>query len=172
MFKKLQKIARALSNKAQHEGLVDLSLIGCPGSFLQSSKNIKEEHWYKEEQESGSDFDADDYAFWVTTDNGENAVGFDDPEHFVAFLVEHRRNLPALFFPVFSVNYAASPQENSNEYTGTDYARYFAVEINRKAREQGFFDEYCWFERELSEYSESIGFDRLYISLSEIVEID
>lgn len=168
----MKNIAQALMNEAQANGSIDLCVIGCGGSFLDSQENIMEDSWYKDDELRG-DFDATAYKFWITTDDGGmEPDGYDTAEQLSEFLNKFRSNMPENFEPIFSIGVKSQPRGNQPGYTSTDYANDIANEIDRKAGEQGCSSDYEWFERKLAEYKESIGFDLLFIKLDELFEVD
>lgn len=160
----LTQIATAICNQAKAEGSVDLTLIGCSGSYLQSAEYLKSEDW------NAGGYDA--YKFWVTTDDGQTPQGYDTPEEFVEFMQKMRSNLPERFIPIFYIDYKLTPSVNANIFSGNSYARKSATEINKKADEQGYSDNYEWFERELLRYRKAINFEALYIGLVGIMDAD
>lgn len=89
----MKNIAQALLNEATLKGSVDLSVIGCSGSFLNSQEDLMSEDWYKDEEQRG-DFDATQHKFWITTDNGMSPDGYDNAEQLVDFLENFRSNMP------------------------------------------------------------------------------
>lgn len=167
----MKDIAQALINQVQANGSVDLSVVGCGGSFLDSQENIMAESWYKDDEQRG-DFDATQYKYWITTDDGMNPDGYDTAEQLVVFLENFRSNMPEKFMPIFSVGVEVQPRGNASGYTSTDYASRIANEINKMSGEQGVSSGYNWFERKLSEYKESIGFDLLFIKIDQLFEVD
>lgn len=167
----MKDIAQALINEAKADEWVDLGVVGCGGTYLATKENIMADSWYQDEDQRG-DFDATQYKYWITTDDGVTPDGYDTADELAVFLENFRSNMPENFVPVFSVGVNAQARGNSHGYTTTDYANDIANEIDKKAGDQGCSGEYEWFERKLSEYKESIGFDLLFIKLDELFEVD
>lgn len=169
--KMMKNIAQALLNEADAESCIELGIVGFMGVFIQSQESIMTESWYNDDESRGQ-FDATNCNYWMITDSGDGPYCYDTAEDLADFLEDYRSNLGENFMPIFSIGVVAKQSRNIYDRARSDYAVYIAAEVNKLAKDLGYYSDYDWFKATLAAYSESIGFEMLFIRLEAIFEIE